>query len=59
MRTKPSSIIAVCACVERRLVGHDAVTSLVDQLPAEEAALLVESGITLASRSAIPNWRSA
>jgi hypothetical protein len=32
MRPKPFAIIAVCACIERRLAAHDPVTGLVDQL---------------------------
>jgi len=34
MRPKPFAIITVCACIERRLAAHDAVTGLVDPLVA-------------------------
>src|SRR5215472_10630373 len=37
MRTKPFAIIAVCACVERRLAAHDALDGLTSRTLREPA----------------------
>ena len=57
MRPKPFAIIAVCACIERRLAAHDAVTGLVDQLV--DARPIASSGSARdKALSCLPNSKS-